>query len=106
MADARARDQFERHARGGRLGFAARFHLHPGVRPELDPGRQIVLLTLGSGEAWLFRAGGGSVDLEESVYFDPGAPAPLPTTQVVVRAEVVEYLGQVTWSIGRIADAS
>jgi len=106
VADARGRDQFERHARGGRLGFAARFHLHPGVQPELDPGRQIVLLTLGSGEAWLFRAGGGSVDLEESVYFDPGAPAPLPTTQVVVRAEVVEYLGQVTWSIGRIADAT
>jgi uncharacterized heparinase superfamily protein len=105
VADARARAQFERRATAGRLGFAARFHLHPSVRPELDPGREVVLMTLGSGEAWLFRAGGGSVELEESVYFDPAVAAPQPTMQVVVRAEVVEYLGQVTWSIGRIDDA-
>jgi uncharacterized heparinase superfamily protein len=106
VADARARDRFERRATAGRLGFAVRFHLHPAVRPELDPGREVVLLTLASGEAWLFRAGGGSVDLEESVYFDQAEAAPQPTTQVVVRAEVVEYLGQVTWSIGRIDDAA
>ena len=106
VADARARVQFERHATGGRLPFAVRFHLDPGVRPELDPGRQIVLLTLPSGEAWLFRAAGGSVELEDSVSFDPDRPAPVPTQQVVVRAEVVEYLGQVTWSLGRLADPS
>ena len=35
----------------------------------------------------------------------PTRRAPLPATQVVVRAEVVEYLGQVTWSFGRIAEA-
>jgi uncharacterized heparinase superfamily protein len=105
VADARARSQFERAATGGRLGFAARFHLHPGVRPVLDPGRQRVSLSLPSGEEWVFRASGGAVDLEDSVYFDPAAPAPLPTMQVVVRAEVVEYLGQVTWSFGRVAEA-
>jgi uncharacterized heparinase superfamily protein len=104
VADARARDRFERRATAGRLGFAVRFHLHPAVQAELDPGREVVLLTLGSGEEWLFRAGGGAVDLEESVYFDPSAAAPQPTTQVVVRAEVVEYLGQVTWSIARVDD--
>jgi uncharacterized heparinase superfamily protein len=106
VADARARGQYERHATAGRLGFAVRFHLHPAVRPELDPGSQAVLLTPASGEQWLFRAGGGAVELEESVYFEPSAPEPLTTTQVVVRSEVVEYLGQVTWSIGRIADAT
>jgi uncharacterized heparinase superfamily protein len=105
VADARARSQFERAARGGRLPFAARFHLHPAVAPELDEGRQVVLLTLPSGEVWMFRAGGGLLGLEESVHFDPGAAAPLPAKQVVVRGEVVEYLGQVTWSFGRIADA-
>jgi uncharacterized heparinase superfamily protein len=105
VADARARAQFERCATAGRLGFAARFHLHPAVKAELDAGRQLVTLTLPSEEVWMFRAGGGSVELEDSVYFDPAAPSPLPTTQVVVRAEVVEYLGQVTWSFGRIAEA-
>ncbi len=67
--------------------------------------RQLVLLTLPSGEVWMFRAGGGALALEDSVYFDPAAPAPLPTMQVVVRAEVVEYLGQITWSFGRVAEA-
>ena len=106
VADARARDRFERRANRGRVGFAVRFHLHPAVRPELDPEREIVLMTLGSGEAWLFRAGGGAVDLEQSIYFDASEAAPQPTMQVVVRAEVVEYLGQVTWSIGRIDQAT
>lgn len=106
VADARGRTRFEARAHDGRLGFAVRFHLAPDVRPEADPGRQIVLLTLPSGEAWLFRAGGGEVELEDSVYLDPAAPAPRKTTQVVVRGEVVEYLGQVTWSLGRIADAT
>ncbi len=105
VADARARVQFDRLASDGRIGFAARFHLHPAVRPELDVARQLVTLTLPSGEVWMFRARGGGLELEESVYFDPEAPAPLPATQVVVRAEVVEYLGQVTWSFSRIAEA-
>jgi uncharacterized heparinase superfamily protein len=105
VADARARNQFERAATAGRLGFATRFHLHPAVRPALDRGRQVVTLTLPSSEEWMFRASGGTVELEDSVYFDPGAPAPTPTMQVVVRAEVVEYLGQVTWSFGRTAEA-
>jgi uncharacterized heparinase superfamily protein len=105
VADARAREQFERAAAAGRLPFAARFHLHPGVEADLDAGRQSVTLALPGGEVWMFRAGGGAVELEDSVYFDPAAPAPLPTRQVVVRAEVVEYLGQVTWAFGRIAGA-
>jgi uncharacterized heparinase superfamily protein len=105
VADARARAQFERAAVDGRLGFAARFHLHPAIRPELDVSRQLVTLTLPSEEVWMFRAAGGAVELEHSVHFDPAASAPLPTTQVVVRAEVVEYLGQITWSFGRIAEA-
>jgi uncharacterized heparinase superfamily protein len=105
VADARARTQFERMARGGRLPFAVRFHLHPAVAVAPDPDGAGPLLTLPNGEIWLFRAGGGTVDIEPSVYFDPEMPEPRPTAQVVVRAEVVEYLGQVTWSLGRVAEA-
>ena len=105
VADARARGQFDRAARGGRLGFAARFHLHPAVTAVLDEGRQLVLLTLPTGEVWMFRAGGGALALEDAVWFDRSAAAPLPAKQVVVRSEVVEYLGQITWSFGRVAEA-
>jgi uncharacterized heparinase superfamily protein len=105
VADARARGHFERTATAGRLPFAARFHIHPDVGVAFDPGSEEVTLTLSTGEEWLFRAGGGTVAIEDSIFFDPAAPAPLPTRQVVVRAEVVEYLGQVTWSFARIAEA-
>lgn len=103
VADARARDAFERRASRGRLRFAVRFHLHPSVRPELDAEGGCVLLTLPGGDAWLLRASGGLVSLDESIYFDAAAPAPAKTSQVVVQSEVVEYLGHVTWSVGRIA---
>ncbi|MBP7001172.1 heparinase II/III family protein [Amaricoccus sp.] len=106
VTDARARETYDRAARaaGGRLGFATRFHLHPDVAVvEDDP--QAPLLKLPGGEAWEFRAGGGEVAVEESVWHDPAAAAPRRTRQVVVRSEVVEYLGQVTWSFLRVLDA-
>ena len=105
VADARARAQFERSATDGRLGFAARFHIHPDIEPELDSEGNLVTMAFPTGEVWMFRAGGGTIALEETVYFDPATPQPRPSTQVVVRAEVVEYLGQITWSFSRLAEA-
>ncbi len=107
VTDARARAAFDRAAAaaGGRVGFAARFHLHPGVDAAFDPVADSALLTLPSGETWEFRAGGGEVTIEDSAYLGPEAPVPRPSRQVVVRAEVVEYLGQITWSFGRIGEA-
>ena len=84
---------------------AARFHLHPSIRPDLDSYRGIVILDMPSGEPWVFRAAGGTIDLEDSVYFDPSQARPSVTKQVVVRARVVEYLGQITWSFGRVDEA-
>jgi uncharacterized heparinase superfamily protein len=106
VVDARARAAHDRAAAGGRIAFAGRFHLHPEVEARFDPASETATLTLASGDVWEFRAGGGAVALEESVYHDPAAAAPRPTRQVVVRAEVVEYLGQVTWSFVRVHDAS
>ena len=54
----------------------------------------------------MFRAGGGAIDARALGLFRPRAPRRrVPATQVVVRAEVVGYLGQITWSFGRIAEA-
>ena len=105
VTDARAQARFDRAAAKAPVGFVARFHLHPSVRAELDPYRQSVTLTPPAGDPWLFRAAGGVVELEDSVYFDPAEARPTATKQVVVRAEVVEYLGQITWSFGRVAEA-
>lgn len=105
VADARARAQFERYADRGRLPIAVRFHLHPAVAAEHHTGDREITLTLPSGEVWLFHASGGAVALEDSVHFDPARAEPSATMQVVVHGEVVEYLGQVTWSFSRIAEA-
>ncbi len=107
VTDARARATFDRAAAaaGGRVGFAARFHLHPEVAVAFDPHAEAALLTLPDGETWEFRAGGGTVAVEPSAWLAPDAPAPVASRQVVVRAEVVEYLGQVTWSFGRIGQS-
>lgn len=106
VPDARARAQCDRAGDDGYLGFAVRFHLHPGVVPELDPVRALVLLDLPGGERWMLRASGGRMGVEDSVYFDPEAARPAPTRQVVVHAGLLEYSGQVIWSIGRIAAAT
>jgi uncharacterized heparinase superfamily protein len=105
VTDARARAVFDRAFTGGRGGIAARFHLHPLVGAEYDPGPQSVILTLPGGEIWAFRAVGGATRLEEGVYLDPDALVPQRTSVVVVRAEVVEYLGQITWSFARLQEA-
>lgn len=104
VPDARARTLFDARATDGRLGFAVRFHLHPAVAAEADPERDLVRLTLPSGETWLFRASGGSVALEPSAHLEPRRNSqPVSAQQVVVRAEVVEYLGQVIWSLFRVS---
>ena len=51
----------------GQLPFAVRFHIHPDVRTSRLEGGGI-LLKLPSGEGWRFRAGGGDISVEESVY--------------------------------------
>ncbi len=107
VTDARARDAYDEAARaaGGALRFAARFHIHPEVAVEFDPFPEAAILRLPSGEIWEFRAGGGDVAVEDSLHLEPEAGPPRPSRQVVVRAEVVEYLGQITWSFGRVAGA-
>ncbi|MBM9403272.1 heparinase II/III family protein [Gluconacetobacter azotocaptans] len=68
---------------GERLqSFVLRFHLHPSVEAELDADAQVVVLDVG-GWTWRFRADGGTVAVEESVYFSGTAPE--RTRQIVVR---------------------
>ncbi|MEG3350198.1 heparinase II/III family protein [Novacetimonas sp. GS1] len=64
------------------LAFVLRFHLHPSVC--VQPGTQADTVMLEAGEqTWNFRATGGEVVVEESVY--SGGLRPVPSTQIVVR---------------------
>ena len=65
------------------LAFVLRLHLHPSVTA-VDALDGSILLT-GGEQHWRFRAMGGTVSIEESVY--SGGQAPRPTLQLVVRVD-------------------
>lgn len=104
VPDARARRRFDAASRRRRdpMVLVAHFHLHPDVAAAVDPVRQVVEIRPPGIDTWIFRTGGGRVELRESRHFDPTAAAPLPSLQIMVIVEVIEYLGQVNWSFTRV----
>lgn len=87
------------------VAFAALFHLHPDVEAKLALAGSAVSLRLPSGESWVFRQSGGTLELADSVYLDPFHLHPRATRQIVVSGRAVEYRGQVTWAFHRAEEA-
>ena len=67
--DLRGQDTLTGSARTRGLGFVIRFHLHPSVHPSLLQNGAAAILKTASGQGWRFRAAGGTLGLEASVYF-------------------------------------
>lgn len=63
-----------RRRNDGPLPFAIRFHVHPDVRMSFAQAGGSVMLRLPNGEGWRFRASGGTLAIEESIYFGGGSP--------------------------------
>lgn len=82
----------------------ARFHLHPDVMPALALSGKAVSLTLPGETTWVLRADPVAMELEPSVYFDHDRPTPRATQQIVVRTDISEYLGRISWSLERLPD--
>ena len=79
--------------------FAVRFHIHPDVRVSpLDGGG--ILLKLPSGEGWRFRAGGGVLTVEESVYL--GGPMVRRAEQLVVSGTMTNSPAEIAWVFEQI----
>jgi uncharacterized heparinase superfamily protein len=88
----------EGHAVTGR-SFAVRFHIHPDVRvSRLDGGG--ILLKLPGGEGWRFRAGGGVLEVEESVYL--GGPVVRRTEQLVLSGTMKDSPAEIAWVFEQI----
>jgi uncharacterized heparinase superfamily protein len=92
-----ARTAAERPA-GGRT-FAVRFHVHPDVRVSRLEGGGI-LLKLPGGEGWRFRAGGGQLDVEESVYL--GGPVVRRAEQIVIAGALKDAPTEIAWVFEQI----
>ncbi|MCP5410932.1 MAG: heparinase II/III family protein [Alphaproteobacteria bacterium] len=76
------------------LGYAVRFHIHPDVRVSRLEGGAI-LLKLPGGEGWRFRAGGGQLGVEESVYLGGGFVR--RAEQLVITGSMKEAPADIAW---------
>lgn len=86
--------------------FHLRFHLHPGVSASLVHDGSAVLLRLPSGAGWRFRAEGGNITLEDSVYFGGGEIRRSNQITVTggVTAEGPRPGAVIRWSLQRMAE--
>ena len=81
--------------------FVARFHLHPSVTASLAQNEESVLLRLRDKEGWRFRAEGGAVGLQESVYLGFRG-RPRRTHQIVVTGAKRSGTATVKWAFSRL----
>ncbi|MDX9859689.1 MAG: heparinase II/III family protein [Rhodospirillales bacterium] len=95
-ADVRGEDELT--GRGGRT-FAIRFHLHPRVQASLLAEGAGVLLRTATGNGWKFRAEGGGVSLEDSVYLGDGSPR--RAQQILVSGRLDGEGAVVKWRLHR-----
>lgn len=85
--------------------FTVRFHLHPKVRASLVTGGDAILLRTATGEGWRFKATGGAIDLEESVYWATGTGGPRRSSQIVVAGTTQGGATTVRWTFCREGSA-
>lgn len=89
----------------GKIGFAIRFHLAPGVEVRLSEDGRGAGLVLSDGTHWQFRIGGDEkeigLELDESLWVD-GDGRPRPTRQLVVSGMTSRGGGSFPWLLKKI----
>jgi uncharacterized heparinase superfamily protein len=85
----------------GKVGFAIRFHLGPGIEAGRSEDGKGVGLVLPDGSYWQFRAGEGEVAIEDSLWVD-GKARPVPTQQIVVQGLVSRGGGTFSWLLKKM----
>ena len=89
---------------GKSIPFVAVFHIAPDVEAALDLGGTAVSLQLPNNEMWIFKASGGKLALEDSLYFTSERIRPRATKQIVVTSYVVNYEGEINWLLSRLGN--
>ncbi len=100
--DVRGEDSLESagRSRRGNAAFDIRFHLGAGVEATPTADGAGALLKLPQGKVWAFKAIGGVVSIEPSLWIDAGGGINR-TQQLVVSAQAVKSAAQVAWSFKR-----
>ena len=81
----------------GATGFALRFHLGRGIEASPTADGQAAILRLASGALWQFRAKGGTLAIEDSLWID-AAGRPIATVQLVVTGAAEAGGAAVSWA--------
>ena len=90
-----------RRGKRGKVSFAVRFHLGPGVEAGLTADGQGAGLALPDGSYWQFRSGGGEILLEDSIWAD-GQGRPVPVQQLVLQGLVSRGGGNFAWLLKKM----
>ena len=92
-----------KNGKRGKIAFALRFHLGPGVEVQLSGDKRGASLLLPDGRLWQFRLGGdragaGEITLsaEDSLWVD-GEGRPHATEQLVIEGLALRSGGQFSW---------
>ncbi len=89
-----------RKGQRGKVGYALRFHLGPGIEVGLSEDRQGAGLALPDCSYWQFRAG-GEVSIEESIWADAQG-RPQPIQQLLVQGLVSRGGGNFAWLLKKM----
>lgn len=89
----------------GKIGFAIRFHIGPGIELGLSEDRKGAGLALPDGTYWQFRLGNSSADgelaIEESMWVD-GQGKPHPIQQLVLQGLTSRSGGAFPWLLKKM----
>jgi uncharacterized heparinase superfamily protein len=89
-----------RRRRGEDVPFAVRFHLHPSVETATTADGQGALLRIRGGSVWQFRARGGRLSIEDSLWID-GEARPLASLQLVISGDTPPDGAVIAWIFRR-----
>lgn len=78
-----------------------RFHLHPQISASPTRDGRSIILRLPHGHGWLFKAGGGSVSIEESLYV-PRPGEPQKSSQILISGKIEAAETEFRWSFRRL----
>ncbi len=90
-----------RKGKRGKVSYALRFHLGPGVEAAAGSGGRGATLALPDGGYWQFVAGDGALEIEESLWVD-GDGRPLPIQQLVLQGLMSRGGGSFSWLLKKI----
>lgn len=77
---------------------AIRFHLGGNIELAEGDNKQAIVLRLGNGSSWLFVAGGGQVQVDDSIWVD-GNGRPHPSQQLVIVSDAGKGGISIGWQL-------